>query len=180
MPLNFENVRALIVDDNLFSRQLLRGVLQGLGLRHIRDVETGADALDAIKNMPPDIVFLDNIMDPMGGCEVTRKIRAAESDAIRFLPIVMVSGEATKDAIIEARDAGITEFLAKPITPLAVYTRLEMTVETPRNFVQVGGYFGPDRRRKIEDLAGDERRRVDADPIDPDRSPPPLATEEEA
>jgi DNA-binding response OmpR family regulator len=61
-----------------------------------------------------------------------------------------------------ARDAGVTEFIAKPITVQNLMSRLAEIVERPRPFVRCGTYFGPDRRRrKLENFVGPWRRKDD-------------------
>ena len=67
----------------------------------------------------------------------------------------MVTGHTERARVEAARDAGVTEFLAKPITTQNLLTRLIEVVERPRPFIRCEGYFGPDRRRhKTEDYAG--------------------------
>jgi len=164
MPYNFARVRALIVDDSVFARRLLRSVLTGFGLRDIRDAEGIRDAMEAVIHLPPDIIFLDMMLhEGCDGLDMVKQIRNHEEDAVKFVPIVMISAETKIESIIQARDSGITEFLAKPISAQAVYSRLQWTIEKPRQFIRASEYFGPDRRRKIEDMAGDERRRVEPD-----------------
>jgi hypothetical protein len=66
-----------------------------------------------------------------------------------------------------ARDAGVTEFLAKPITAHTLFSRIAEIVERPRAFVRCDSYFGPDRRRRaIEDYAGPRRRKEDMQEMD--------------
>ena len=62
--------------------------------------------------------------------------------------------------MIAARDAGITEFLAKPISAKALYQRVLNVVANPRPFIRTRSYFGPDRRRNANpNYAGAERRK---------------------
>lgn len=162
MAYNFSRLSVLVVEDSVFLRQLLRSVLVGLGVREIKEAIDGSDALEVMSTWTPDIAFVDWDMEPMNGLEFTREVRHHETELLRFLPIIMVSSYTTLKAITDARDAGISEFLAKPISPAAVYARIALTIEQPRDFVRVGDYFGPDRRRKVEDMADDERRRTEA------------------
>ncbi len=160
---NLSRISVLIVEDNLFMRQLLRGVLTAFGVRSINEAVDGTDALQAVHNWTPDIMFVDWEMEPMNGIEFTKLIRQHESAQLNVCPIIMVSSYTTIKRISSARDSGVNEFLAKPISPQAIYSRIVMTIEHPRQFVQVGQYFGPDRRRKVEEMAGDERRRTEAE-----------------
>ena len=60
---------------------------------------------------------------------------------------------------VKARDAGVNEFLVKPISANTLFERIEALIERPRPFVRLEGFFGPDRRRKSSDPARDERRQ---------------------
>ena len=62
--------------------------------------------------------------------------------------------------VVEARDAGVTELIVKPVTASAVISRLGAVIYHPRQFVRTDDYFGPCRRRKaMADYSGPERRR---------------------
>jgi DNA-binding response OmpR family regulator len=60
----------------------------------------------------------------------------------------MLSGHTELQRICEARDAGVNEFLAKPISARALYSRMMSLIANPRPFVRTATYFGPDRRRR--------------------------------
>jgi two-component system chemotaxis response regulator CheY len=76
------------------------------------------------------------------------------------VPIVMLTGHSEKKRVIAARDAGVTEFLAKPISAKALYQRVLNIVANPRPFIRTKSYFGPDRRRNVNpNYAGTERRK---------------------
>ena len=59
----------------------------------------------------------------------------------------MVTGHTERARVEAARDAGVTEFIAKPITTQALLLALVEIVERPRPFIRCENYFGPDRRR---------------------------------
>ena len=92
------------------------------------------------------------------GIELTREIRNAADSANRFVPIVMVSGYAQRGRVLTARDAGVNEFVVKPITATALFSRIRAVIEKPRPFVRTKTFFGPDRRRGRSDYEGPERR----------------------
>ena len=86
-------------------------------------------------------------MKPMDGLEFTRRVRNDEHSPNPFVPIIMITGHTEKHRVEAARDAGVTEFLAKPITAHNLFARIAEIVERPRAFVRCDNYFGPDRRR---------------------------------
>src|ERR1700761_7580061 len=77
-----------------------------------------------------------------------------------YLPIVMMTGHSEKSRVVEARDAGVTEFVAKPLTAKSVLERLQAVIYRPRPFVRTANYFGPDRRRREDPAYGGPWRRA--------------------
>jgi len=101
-------------------------------------------------------------MAPMDGLEFSRTVRTAGNSPNPFVPIIMITGHTEKHQVEAARDAGITEFLIKPITAQSLFSRIAEVVERPRAFVRCESYFGPDRRRRnVESYTGPWRRHDD-------------------
>ena len=87
-------------------------------------------------------------------------IRQPGANANPYVPIIMLTGHAEKKRVVGARDGGITEFLAKPISAKALYQRIFNVVVNPRPFIKTKTYFGPDRRRNVNlSYVGPERRK---------------------
>lgn len=158
----FEHLKVLVVEDNHHMRSLLRSLLGSLGIRDILEAAHGQTALDLLAQKKCDLVLTDLAMAPMDGLEFTRQVRNGKSSANPFLPIIMVSGYTERHRVQAARDAGVTEFIAKPITAKNLFARIGEIVERPRPFVRCGNYFGPDRRRhSLENYTGPWRRQND-------------------
>ena len=158
----FENLKVLIVEDNQHMRSLLRSLLNALGIREVHEAANGQAALDVMRDKKCDLILSDLSMKPMDGIEFTREVRTSARSANPFVPIIMVTGHTERHLVEAARDAGVNEFLAKPITAHSVYSRIAEIVERPRAFVRCEAYFGPDRRRKGPDnYAGPWRRHDD-------------------
>lgn len=155
-----ETLKALIVEDNLHMRSLLRSLLASAGLRDIHEAADGSAALKVLGGRKCDFILCDLAMKPMDGLEFTRQVR--KTSANPFVPIVMISGHTEQGRVEAARDAGVTEFLAKPVTTQSLYSRIAEIMERPRAFIRSNSYFGPDRRRKAaENYAGPWRRHDD-------------------
>lgn len=145
-------------------RILLRELLNGVGIREVSEAANGKAALAVLQQHKCDLILSDMAMAPMDGIVFTRHIRTDEASPNHFVPIIMVTGHTEKHRVEEARDAGVTEFLAKPVTPHNLYARIAEIVERPRAFVRTETYFGPDRRRKApENYGGPWRRHDDYD-----------------
>ena len=70
----------------------------------------------------------------------------------------MLTSQGAYERVQKARDTGVTEYLIKPVTANALYSRIVNVIQNPRQFVRVSEYFGPDRRRTTQDFTGEERR----------------------
>jgi two-component system chemotaxis response regulator CheY len=91
-------------------------------------------------------------------------VRNSNSPVTRFVPIIMLSGHSERRCVMEARDAGVTEFLTKPVAAKSLYERILSVVLAPRPFIRTKDYFGPDRRRTVNaKYAGPERRKGSED-----------------
>jgi CheY-like chemotaxis protein len=155
----FDRLRILLVDDSKDMRDLLRGILGGLGVRDIVEAADADACFEQMRAFLPDILFIDWMMEPVDGLELTRLIRNRTDSPNVYAPIIMVTGHTEPDRVKAARDVGITEFLAKPVSPKSVFQRLVAIIEQPRPFVRTPTYFGPDRRRQKKSFSGPDRRR---------------------
>lgn len=158
----------LLADDNAHMRTIVSAVLKSIGVKHVREARNGAEALAVMREWQCDVAMIDFRMDPIDGVEFTRLVRNAKDSANTFLPIIMLTGYADRTRVIEARDAGVTELIVKPVTAQAVIARLNAVIFHPRPFVRTESYFGPDRRRMASpDYRGPERRGQGAAANDP-------------
>ncbi|MFM2044389.1 MAG: putative chemotaxis protein cheYIII [Pseudomonadota bacterium] len=162
----FDDLCILVADDNRFVRSILVTVFKALGVGRVLQADNGEEASAilevsaqmSVDSRDIDIIFADHLMAPMGGLDLLRWVRGHEDEKIKFLPFVMMSGEADVKAVTGARDAGVTEYLAKPMSVNNVATRLLAIIDRPRPFVRAPGYFGPDRRRQTLPYDGSDKR----------------------
>jgi len=155
----FESLKALIVEDNTHMRSLLRALLNSAGIKDIGEAINGLAGLEILRERKIDLVLTDLAMAPMDGLELTRHVRNDEKSPNPFVPIIMITGHTERYRVEAARDAGVTEFLAKPVTAHNLFARITEILERPRAFVRCESYFGPDRRRQeMENYAGPRRR----------------------
>jgi two-component system chemotaxis response regulator CheY len=151
MAMGLEALRVLLIDDNHHMRAIVGTILKGLGVRHLREAADGADGLQVLREWPADLAIVDFRMEPLDGATFTRMVRNARDSKNPYLPIIMMTGFADRSRVFEARDAGITEIIAKPLTARAIIEKIETVILKPRPFVRTEDYFGP-MRRGIDDL----------------------------
>jgi len=158
--IEFDKLRFLIVEDNPHMRRILRALLQGFGSREIHEAADGRAGLEAFAKLTPDIVIMDWAMPIFDGLEFARMIRQPDSNASPFTPIIMLTGHSERARVTAARDAGVTEFMVKPISANGLHRRILNIVANPRRFIKTKTYFGPDRRRNsMPGYTGPERRK---------------------
>jgi len=150
VPTGLEDLKILIVDDNAQMRTIVGTALSGAGIRQVYYAPDGKKGLETLGRWNPDVVFVDFEMPNMNGLEFLRLVRSPESKH-RTVPIIMLTGHSDMPRLNLARDRGVNEFLAKPVTANAIFSRLTNVIFRPRAFVDAPGYFGPDRRRKKSD-----------------------------
>lgn len=155
-------LHVLVADSNHYMLKILRTMLRGFGIINIREAQDGAKALEELNTHLIDMVISDYALETLNGVEMSELVRGAEDSPNRYVPIIMVSAYTEKWRIEAARDAGVTEFLAKPLCAQDLYDRLVEVIERPRKFVRTPRYFGPDRRRHTNaNFTGPLRREGD-------------------
>ena len=159
---NLSRLNFLIVDDNKHMRALVKSILHALGVKSILEAGDGADAFKELRHFPADVIICDWSMQPLDGLDFVRMVRTGTDSPNPFVPIIMLTGHTEMHRVMEARDSGVHEFLAKPISAKGIYSRIRTIIENPRPFIRAGIYFGPDRRRKENpNYNGPERRKAD-------------------
>ena len=154
------SLKFLIVDDQSFTREIVSTVLKAAGAAKIDYASEGSGALERLRLSLPDIVITDWSMPIFDGLELTSMIRQPGANANPYVALIMLTGHSETKRVLESRDAGVTEFLAKPISAKALYQRILNVVVNPRPFVKTKTFFGPDRRRNHgTSYVGPERRK---------------------
>jgi PAS domain S-box-containing protein len=118
-------VRILLVEDNVTNQQVALRILEKLGFR-ADAVGNGREAIEALERAPYDIVFMDVQMPVMDGFEATRAIRTGQTKVPNpELPIVAMTAHAMKGDRERCIEAGMDDYIAKPVTPQALSEALD-------------------------------------------------------
>jgi signal transduction histidine kinase/CheY-like chemotaxis protein/HPt (histidine-containing phosphotransfer) domain-containing protein len=124
-PFAGRHARILVVEDNSANREVALGILKKLGL-HADAVADGAEAVAALESIPYDLVFMDMRMPVMDGVAATRHIRNSQSTVLhRNIPIVAMTANAMMSDRQLCLDAGMNDFVTKPISVAALRDTLE-------------------------------------------------------
>jgi PAS domain S-box-containing protein len=116
-----QRCRILVADDNADMRDYVRRLLAGR--HHVETVVDGEAALDAIRVRRPDLLLSDVMMPRLDGVGLLRAIR--NDEALRDLPVILVSARAGEEANVEALSAGADDYLVKPFAARELVARVE-------------------------------------------------------
>ncbi len=136
----------LIVDNNRFDRTIIINSLMALGARNTIEAKNTLGAIRILASEDINMVLVSHDLPNMNGIELTHRIRRGDDLPNSEIPIIMISSNTKHKAVIEARNAGVHEFLAKPFSPESLHLRIHTTIFQPRPFIREDGYVGPDRR----------------------------------
>jgi CheY-like chemotaxis protein len=155
-------IDVLVVDDHESMRRIIQELLKAFGLPHTREAGDGEAALRLLAEKPADVIITDLKMPRMDGIAFALKLRADDDPRLAEIPMIMVTGHANASRVIAARNAGLNEFIVKPIRGAVLADRLRRLVEEDRVFIRAQDYIGPDRRRRtVPGYKGPFRRAAD-------------------
>ncbi len=116
------SIKVLIVDDFATMRRILKNILKQIGFKNILEADDGTTALDVLDKQPVDLIISDWNMPKMTGLELLKSVRA--NDRYKKTPFLMVTAEAQKQNVIEAVQAGVSNYVVKPFTAEAISEKL--------------------------------------------------------
>jgi two-component system, chemotaxis family, chemotaxis protein CheY len=140
--------KVLIVDDEYYSRKVIRTLLLAAGVTNIYEAADGERGLEAIRVHGPDVVLLDWQMPGMDGATFVRRVRSPDTFPYPSVPIIMLTGHGERSRVLEAMHLGVHEFLVKPVSSNALYARIAAVLTHPRPMVRRGAYYGPEPRNR--------------------------------
>ncbi|MBI2254033.1 MAG: response regulator [Proteobacteria bacterium] len=156
--IDYAALAVLVLDDNAYFGRLVQQICRGADIDSVSVCSTPEEALSLLGTNCYDLVVADLLIGNSNGIDFVRRIRSSTDTGFQQIPIIMVTAHTDAENIHEMRDAGVTEILAKPISPAALLGRIDLVFAAPRQFVKHDEYTGPDRRRRRADYDGDERR----------------------
>ncbi len=124
---NPEALRFLVVDDFSTMRRIVKGLLKDMGCNNADEAEDGVQALAKLKEQPFDFVVSDINMPNMTGFELLAAIKADE--ALKHLPVLMVTAEARKEDIVLAAKSGAAGYIVKPFTKATLEEKVQRILQ---------------------------------------------------
>ncbi len=118
--------RILVVDDNASNRELLKRRLERQG-HSVALAENGSRSLEMVRKAPFDLILLDLLMPDISGFDVLSVLKS--DDALRDIPVIMISALNEIDSIVRCIEAGAEDYLAKPFDPVLLRARIGSSLE---------------------------------------------------
>lgn len=114
-------IRILVVEDDKAVLLMLKKILGMAGYTQVSAAETGKDAQAILAKNTFDLVFLDWWLPDMQGIDILKGLRASQEK----LPIIMLTSESAKDRVVEALQAGASEYIIKPFSMDVIVQKME-------------------------------------------------------
>lgn len=116
------NMNILVVDDMATMRRIVKNILKQLGFANVEEAENGQEGLQKLRDGTFGFVVSDWNMPVMTGIDMLRAIRADEK--LKTIPVLMVTAEAQQANLLEAIQAGVSNYIVKPFTAETMQEKL--------------------------------------------------------
>jgi YesN/AraC family two-component response regulator len=143
----FRSIKVLIVDDEYYSRKVIRALLAAIGVENIFEAENGPGGLEALRTVAPDVVLVDWEMPGLDGAGFVKAVRSPGNFPMPNIPIIMLTGHAERWRVVEAVRLGVNEYLLKPVSSQTLLDRLVSTLAEPSPIVKAGHHAALAPRR---------------------------------
>jgi two-component system, chemotaxis family, chemotaxis protein CheY len=117
------SMKILVVDDFATMRRIMKNILKQIGFTNIIEADDGTTALAELQKTSVDLIISDWNMPKMTGLDLLKAVRS--NDNLKDLPFLMVTAEAQKQNVIDAVQAGVSNYVVKPFTAEAISDKLK-------------------------------------------------------
>lgn len=156
--INLTSAVTMVVDDTGFSLDLTAQALLGFGIQTKFSCQSAAEAMEILQDNKIDLLVVDCEMPVMDGYDMVRWLRRSGLEPNAFVPVIMTASHVRRSRVQAARDCGANFLVTKPFSATILLERLVWVARDGRPFLEVGDYFGPDRRFRPGAAPGEERR----------------------
>ncbi len=156
--INLSGAVTMVVDDSAFALEVTSQALMGFGIRARHACLDAAEAMEILKEQKIDLLVVDCEMPGIDGFELVRWLRRSGLEPNAFVPVIMTAAHIRRPRVAEARDCGASFIITKPFSAATLLERIVWVARDGRPFLEVGDYFGPDRRFRTTRAPREERR----------------------
>ncbi len=135
---SFPDLSALVVDESLYIRRIVRDMLMRVGIKRVLEAPDGAEALGVLAESKPDLTIIDWDLAILSGEEFIRSRRTPTTSPSPTVPIILMLAQPRRNVVDRAISLGVNEIIAKPFSPKTLWSRLDEVINGP----------GPSRRSR--------------------------------
>ena len=136
MAVDYSKLNILIVEDDNFTRSLIRKVLKEIGVRSISESSNGKDGLMEVVRTRPDIVFCDIHMAPMNGKQFLQGVRGIKVKDVDKTLVIFLTGDADLSTVRFAKEHNVNGYLVKPISLAKLRDSIDAVVSASAGMTQ--------------------------------------------
>lgn len=155
--INLTGAVTMVVDDSAFAADITSSALLGFGIKTRYSMRGAAEAIEVLGEAEVDLLVVDCEMPGMDGFELVHWLRRS-GPPNAFAPVIMTAAHIRRSMVDKARDCGANFVIVKPFSASSLLERIVWVARDGRPFLEVGEYFGPDRRFRDTPPPGQERR----------------------
>lgn len=156
---DISGLNILVLEKHVLIRELLTDVFKEFSVPTVHSTPNLAMAWQIFNDSPIDLILCDWCPE-LNGLEFLHYVRNHEDTPDPFVAFIMTTAYTEIDKVFMARDEGMTEYLAKPVSANMIYSRIVRVIEHERSFIKASDFFGPDRRRRTKGGGPTDDRRM--------------------
>lgn len=145
------DARIVLVDDELFMREIITNTLSTRGYRDVLCLSTLDQVRDVVATSYPDLLILNGEMEQGRAAELVQQIRTFHLGRNPFVPVILTAWHPNSDLIDKVVDSGADVLVTKPLAADQLFARIDRLVNARPAFVATATYVGPDRRQNRPD-----------------------------
>lgn len=155
--INLTGAVTMVVDDSPFAAEITSSALLGFGIKTRYSLRSAPEAMEVLQTAEVDLLVVDCDMPGMDGFDLVHWLRRA-GPPNAFAPVIMTAAHIRRSMVARARDCGANFVVTKPFSAASLLERIVWVARDGRPFLEVGEYFGPDRRFRDSEPPAGERR----------------------
>lgn len=125
---NYSKYSLLLVDDHRTMLQIMQDLLRQIGFPDADTATDGAIALEKMKKKRYDLIISDWNMPNMDGLELLKRTRSHADSQVKAVPFILVTGESKTENIIAAKQAGVNNYIVKPVSLITLKQKIDTTL----------------------------------------------------
>jgi CheY-like chemotaxis protein len=126
--MDMKRARVVVIEDEKIMSTFILNSLRRMGILDLYSFDNGLSALRELNSVRPDLILTDVHMQPMGGIEFMKNLRALADEKLAHLPVIFLSADSSASTVGETLPLGIAGYIVKPPNPKALAAKIEQAL----------------------------------------------------